>query len=212
MDGIKLFFFMIIMMFVVMLFTNTIQLPDSIPVAEHKSVQLPFGNTRDRDGRDSQSEIVKSALAYVAKRPTYKSKYYATGYPDDNYGVCTDLVAFALRDVGYDLRELVNEDILSYPEYYDVEIPDKNIDFRRVNNLQVYFERHALSLTTDVSDVSQWQPGDIVVFVEHIGIISDKKNDNGVPYVIHHNDPLQIKYEEDILEQRNDITGHYRIR
>ncbi len=203
---------MIIMMIVVMLFTNNIQLPDSIPAPEQKTVQLPFWNKGDRDGKESQSEIVKAALAYAAKRPSYKSKYYATGYPDDNYGVCTDLVACALRDVGYDLRELVNDDILSYPEYYNVDVPDKNIDFRRVNNLQTYFERHALSLTTDVSDVSQWQPGDIVVFVEHIGIISDKKNDNGVPYVIHHNDPLQIRYEEDILENRDDITGHYRIK
>ena len=30
-------------------------------------------------------------------------------------------------------------------------------------------------------------------------------------YVIHHNSPWQKKYEQDILEQREDLVGHYRI-
>ena len=43
------------------------------------------------------------------------------------------------------------------------------------------------------------------------GIVSDKRNDDGVAYVIHHNDPFQESYEEDILESGDDITGHYRV-
>ena len=57
----------------------------------------------------------------------------------------------------------------------------------------------------------QWQGGDIVIFERHIGIVSDRRNKNGVPYVIHHNDPWQTAYEQDILEERTDIVGHYRI-
>ena len=64
---------------------------------------------------------------------------------------------------------------------------------------------------TDIYDIDQWQGGDIVIFEKHIGIVSDKRNDDGVAYVIHHNDPFQKSYEEDILESRDDITGHYRI-
>ena len=30
-------------------------------------------------------------------------------------------------------------------------------------------------------------------------------------YVIHHNSPWQKKYEQDILEKREDLVGHYRI-
>ena len=45
----------------------------------------------------------------------------------------------------------------------------KNIDFRRVKNLKIYFEHTAISLTTDVNDIEQWQGGDIVVFKNHIG-------------------------------------------
>ena len=45
----------------------------------------------------------------------------------------------------------------------------------------------------------------------HIGVVSDRRNKNGVPYVIYHNDPWQTAYEQDILEERTDIVGHYRI-
>ena len=138
-------------------------------------------------------------------------KYYSTGYPDDQYGVCTDVVANAMRSAGYDLMQLVHEDILTDPDAYGIEEPDINIDFRRVKNLRVYFEHTAIPLTTDVYDISQWQGGDIVIFEKHIGIVSDKRNDDGVAYVIHHNDPFQDSYEEDILEKRDDIVGHYRV-
>ena len=41
---------------------------------------------RDGDGVDDQTDILQSVRAYLATRPKYKSKYYATGYPDDGYG------------------------------------------------------------------------------------------------------------------------------
>ena len=107
--------------------------------------------------------------------------------------------------------ELVNEDILNHRELYNIETVNKNIDFRRVRNLRVYFTNNAISLTTDRSDIEQWQGGDIVVFNGHIGIVSDNRNKKGVPFIIHHAYPFQINYEEDILETRNDIMGHYRI-
>lgn len=37
------------------------------------------------------------------------------------------------------------------------------------------------------------------------------RNRHGAPYVIHHNDPLQTSYEQDILQSRDDIVGHYRM-
>ena len=62
---------------------------------------------RDGDGVDDQTDILQSVRAYLDTRPKYKSKYYATGYPDDGYGVCTDVVAFGLLGAGYDLMELL---------------------------------------------------------------------------------------------------------
>ena len=168
---------------------------------------------KDNDGIDDQTDILQNTRKYIAKKPKYKSKYYETGYPNDNYGVCTDVVAFALLEAGYDLKELVNEDIKKNKELYNIDIIDKNIDFRRVKNLQVYFKNNAISLTTDINDITAWQGGDIIIFKKHIGIVSDKRNKKGISFIIHHANPFQLYYEEDVLELygQDYIIGHYRI-
>lgn len=168
---------------------------------------------KDNDGIDDQTDILNNVKKYISGKPKYKSKYYGSGYPDDEYGVCTDVVAFGLKDAGYDLMELVNQDIKKNKDQYDIETIDKNIDFRRVQNLDVYFKNHSISLTTDLSKIEEWQGGDIIVFKKHIGIISDKRNRRGIPFLIHHANPMQLNYEEDVLElyEKDDIIGHYRI-
>ena len=166
---------------------------------------------RDGDGIDDQSDILEGARKYVATKPVYMSKYYDGGYPDDGCGVCTDVVAQAMLNAGYDLMELVSADIERDRSDYDSDVGDKNIDFRRVRNLIVYFRHTAKELTTDIGEISEWQGGDIVVFEGHIGIVSDKRNKNGTPLVIHHGSETQKDYEQDILELRDDIIGHFRI-
>ncbi|MGN1389199.1 MAG: DUF1287 domain-containing protein [Bulleidia sp.] len=165
----------------------------------------------DGDEIDDQTDILQSALRYTETHPSYQSRYYADGYPDDGCGVCTDLVAAALKGSGYDLRELVDQDIRQNPQDYEVETPDANIDYRRVKNLQVWFRNHAISCSMDLNEIEDWQGGDIVIFLNHIGIVSDHRNAEGIPYVIHHSGPFQRRYEEDILEHRDDLSGHYRI-
>ena len=166
---------------------------------------------KDNDGIDDQTDILNNVRNYIKTNPKYKSKYYATGYPNDEYGVCTDVVAFGLKGAGYDLMNLVNEHIKSNRNLYDIDVIDKNIDFRRVQNLKVYLDNNAIVLTKDINKIKEWQGGDIVVFKNHIGIVSDKRNKKGIPFIIHHANPYQRYYEEDILEYRNDIIGHYRI-
>lgn len=166
---------------------------------------------KDNDGIDDQTDILDGTKKYISTKPKYKSKYYNTGYPNDGYGVCTDVVAFALKDAGYDLQSLVNKHILANKDLYDIEVVDKNIDFRRVKNLKIYLDYNAQSLTIDINDIEKWQGGDIVVFKNHIGIVSDNRNHKGISFVIHHANLYQKYYEEDILEYHNDIVGHYRI-
>lgn len=166
---------------------------------------------KDNDGIDDQTDIINNTRKYIKTKPKYQSKYYATGYPDDEYGVCTDVVAFSLKDSGYDLMDLVYNHVKENRELYNIDTIDKNIDFRRVVNLDVYFKNTAIVLTNDINKIEEWQGGDIVVFKKHIGIVSDKRNKNGVPFIIHHANPYQVHFEEDILEQREDIIGHYRI-
>ena len=181
------------------------------PTGKYQVKQYHSNNDQDNDGIDDQVDILENALKYISTKPKYQSKYYSTGNSDDEYGVCTDVVAHALKNAGYDLMTLIQEDIQNHPSDYAIDQPDINIDFRRVRNLKVYFDHTAQILTTDVKDIEDWQGGDIIVFRNHIGIVSDRRNERGVPYIIHHDSPWQLAYEQDILEKRNDIVGHYRI-
>lgn len=166
---------------------------------------------RDGDGVDDQSDILAGARAYISAKPQYGSKYYPGGWPDDGCGVCTDVAAQALLAAGYDLQALLAADIAAAPEAYpQIEMPDPNIDFRRVVNLQVYFARNAQPLTTDPRDIAAWQGGDIVIFPHHIAIVSDVRNRWGVPFLIHHANPYQLRYEEDVMAHYR-VVGHYRM-
>ena len=163
---------------------------------------------KDQDGIDDQTDILKNAKKYVNSKPKYKSKYYESGYPNDEYGVCTDVIAYALKNSGYDLMELINQDMIQNKNDYHTENIDKNIDFRRVKNIKIYLDKYTIPLTVNLNKINEWQAGDIVVFENHIAIVSDKRNKKGIPYIIHHSKrPL---YEEDAISLYK-IVGHYRI-
>lgn len=169
------------------------------------------GNDYDSDGIDDYVEMLNGARKFVENTPKYKSEYYDGGYPPEGVGVCTDVVAAAFLEAGYDLRELVDSDIRNNRDSYpDISVIDKNIDYRRVRNLKIFLDRNAISLTTDVYDIEKWQGGDIVVFFSHIAIVSNRRNKDGVTYIIHHGG--QPVYEEDGLKRyKGKILGHYRL-
>ncbi|AGA69170.1 hypothetical protein Desdi_1681 [Desulfitobacterium dichloroeliminans LMG P-21439] len=174
----------------------------------------------DLDGINDLKDIVKGAKDEVSRRPRYRDNYYAGGYPPRNEGVCTDVIWRAFKDAGYDLKENVDEDIQQnislYPRVDGVREP--NIDFRRVQNLFVYFQRYGQALTTkvipgDVDNLTEWQPGDIVTFgdpYEHIAIISDRRRPDGVPYLLHNGGPVASE-EDRLLSWQSPITGHFRF-
>lgn len=166
----------------------------------------------DGDGVEDYADMVRGARDYIATKPRYQSKYYAGGYPDDGQGVCTDVIWQAFEAAGYSLKDMVDADIAACREAYPfIETPDGNIDFRRVNTLDVFFSRHAETLTTELDDPAQWQAGDIVVFGrrEHIAICSDRRDKDGVPWIIHHGNVIDGAVERrDIRCQ--PVTGHYR--
>ena len=205
-------FILIIMIVIVLYMFNVI--PHKKYSNSDFNIETYISNVdKDSDGIDDQTDILDNVRKYIKTKPKYKSKYYGTGYPDDEYGVCTDVITNGLKGAGYDLMELVNQDIINHKEEYHIENIDKNIDFRRVINLNIYFKNNSISLTTDLSKIEEWQGGDIIVFQNHIGIISNKRNKKGIPFLIHHANPMQVNYEEDILEfyGEDNIIGHYRI-
>lgn len=163
----------------------------------------------DGDGVDDYTDLLLGARAYIQTHPRYKSAYYAGGYPDDGCGVCTDVIWRAFRAAGYSLRDLLDADIAACPEAYpNITDPDANIDFRRVENLLIFFSRHAQSLPTDFSDPSAWQAGDIVVFTHHIGMCSDRRNAAGIPFLIHHGNLLDGAVEWDQMANYT-VAGHF---
>lgn len=165
----------------------------------------------NNNGIDDYTDILLGARKDAQNKPKYDGSYYDGGYPPDNIGVCTDVVWRAFKNAGYCLKDMVDKDIRENIDLYPrvAGKQDPNIDFRRVSNLKVYFERYAVSLTLDPYKIEEWQPGDIVTYGEkHIAIVSDKRNKDGIPYIIHNSgQPIR---EEDALT-RQELSGHFRF-
>lgn len=168
--------------------------------------KIDFNN----NGIDDYTDILNGAKIDAKNKPKYKSVYYSGGYPPDNVGVCTDVVWRAFKNAGYSLKDMIDKDIENNKEDYNIDIIDKNIDFRRVVNLRVFFDKYAITLTNDINKIDEWQPGDIVIFGDnqHIGIVSNYRNRSGVTYIIHNGG--QPVREEDYLK-RSVVIKHYRF-
>ena len=163
------------------------------------------------NGADDYTDILLGARKDAQNHPTYDGAYVDGGYPPDHIGVCADVIWRAFKNAGYSLRDMVDNDIQARREAYPrITKPDTNIDFRRVRNLRIFFEKYAISLTTNTNDISEWQAGDIVIFNndKHIGIVSDRRNRDGITYIIHNGgQPIR---EEDYLK-RSPVVAHYRF-
>lgn len=160
---------------------------------------------------DDYTDLLNGARKDAINHPTYDPAYVVGGYPEDDKGVCTDLVWRAFKEAGYDLKSMVDSDISKNKKYYQIEKPDPNIDFRRVPNLHKFFKKYATSLTTDINKYEEFNPGDIITYLDkpqHIGIVSDKKNSDGRPLLIHN--AGQSERENDGLDF-GKIHGHFRF-
>lgn len=82
-------------------------------IAELKS-QTDF----DGDGIDDYTDILEGAKNQIKVDPKYKSAYYQGGYPPEKEGVCTDVIWRALKNAGYNLKDMVDEDIKNNIEHY----------------------------------------------------------------------------------------------
>lgn len=161
--------------------------------------------------------MVNGARKDAKNHPKYDLAYVGTnnGYPDTKTGVCTNVIWRAFREAGYSLRSMLNDDILRDRNAYTniSGEPDPYIDFRRVKTLRTLFEKYFISLETNLNDPSQWQPGDIILFNPndfHIGILSDKRNDDGFPLVFH-NMGQRDREEDYLTRKKDDISGHFRF-
>lgn len=171
-----------------------------------------------------QSSVARRIVAGARDQLTwgtrYDPAYRKIGYPNGDVpkaqGVCTDVLVRAFRNAGYDLQKLIHEDMKShwalYPRYPGRKTPDSNIDHRRVPNQRVFFKRFGRTCPLSAKDPQPWKAGDIVEWkldsgLDHTGILTDKKDREGFPLVIHNIGAGP--QEEDVLRAWK-IVGHFR--
>jgi uncharacterized protein YijF (DUF1287 family) len=163
---------------------------------------------------DAARERTKADVRYD---PAYVKLSYPLGDVPADTGVCTDVIIRTYRNAfGFDFQKAVHEDMRAnfkaYPNHWGLTRADKNIDHRRVPNLEQFLKRQgaAVPITKNAED---YKPGDIVSWrlggrLPHIGIVSNKKSLWGTPLIIHNvgNGPV-----EDDLLFNTDINGHFRF-
>ncbi|WP_373685409.1 DUF1287 domain-containing protein [Acinetobacter sp. YH12087] len=164
------------------------------------------------------TQMVTDARSQIGKTLYYDPAYTALRYPMGDVplikGVCTDVIIRALRQQGIDLQQAIHEDMKAnfkqYPQKWGLKSTDKNIDHRRVPNIQTWMQRQGY-----VVKDKQYLAGDIVTWdlgrgLVHIGVVSDRKmKGSRVPLIIHNIG--EGTQEEDLLHAYQ-ITGHYRVK
>ena len=177
----------------------------------------------DVKAADFNHDIVNALIHRTTQQVTYDGAYYRLEYPGGdvpaNIGVCTDVIIRSYRQLGIDLQKLVHEDMQAnfraYPSkrIWGLTKPDKNIDHRRVPNLQVYFERHAQVLTKSLN-AADYKTGDIVTWMlpgnlPHIGMVVNQiAQGSGNPLIVHN---IGRGPEMSDMLFAYTITGHYRF-
>ena len=181
------------------------------------SAQSPSG-TAHLPG-EASSRAVAAAKAQISYTRHYDPAYRRLAYPNGDVprdrGVCTDVIVRAFRHAGFDLQQLVHEDMLgsfrAYPQRWGLSRPDPNIDHRRVPNLMTFFEREGAALPVP-REARAVRPGDVVAWdlgggTLHIGIATDERAADGRPLFVH-NIGRGAQLADILFSWR--IIGHYR--
>lgn len=167
-------------------------------------------------------QLAESAFELTKQNVAYDPNYYSIDYPNGDIpgdrGVCTDVVIRAYRKLGIDLQKEVHEDMKSnfdaYPNIWGLAQTDNNIDHRRVPNLMVFFERHG-NVKPISDNTEDYLPGDVVCWnlggnITHIGLVVNKKSNNGNRYLIVHNIGGGQVLADCLFDYK--IIGHYRYK
>ena len=166
-------------------------------------------------------KILESANEQTKVTKSYDPAYVIIPYPNGDVpietGVCTDVVIRSFRNANVDLQKEVHEDMAAnfsaYPKKWGLKSPDKNIDHRRVPNLQTFFTRRGKSLPI-TKNAADYIPGDVVSWdlddkgTTHIGLVSNIYSESTKRYLIIHNIGGGANAEDKLFDWK--ITGHYR--
>ncbi|MEM9575324.1 MAG: DUF1287 domain-containing protein [Pseudomonadota bacterium] len=184
----------------------------------HAQVSLkPFAQAEPwaRKLIDAANEQIGITVRYD---PSYQKLDFPMGDIPREAGVCTDVVIRAYRDAfKIDLQAAINADMKAnfskYPKIWGLKRTDKNIDHRRVPNIERFLEHKNAALEIS-SKPSDYLPGDIVSQrlpgnLPHIGIVSDVASHDGKRPMMIHNIGAGTRLEDRVFEF--DIVGHFRV-
>lgn len=166
------------------------------------------------------TRLAAAALERTQHAVVYDPAYVVIDYPGGDVpadrGVCSDVVIRAYRVLGLDLQKLVHEDMKRnfrrYPQKWGLKRPDKNIDHRRVPNLQRFFKRQGAGLPIS-KKVEDYQVGDVVAWdlngkgLTHIGVVVAPPGKPDERWIVH-NIGQGPKLEDALFDWK--IIGHYR--
>lgn len=151
-----------------------------------------------------------NAESYTAAAEAYISLKYPGGDVPRTMGVCTDVIIRAVRNSGFDLQKELHEDIARAKAAYPMVkgAGDASIDQRRVGTLLPYFKRHWEKHSPRLDDASDpWRPGDVILMdtfpsksgPDHIGIVSDRVDEAGLPLIINNWTDGTVVSEMDLM-------------
>ena len=178
----------------------------------------------DGDGIPDPLDVFIGAKKTVLNADAYTEGYMEMSYPmgdvPRNVGVCTDVIIRAVRNAGIDLQKELHDDIRRARGAYPMVKGNGNpvIDQRRVATLLPYFKRHWQQHGTKLDDPTDpWRPGDVIFMdtfpsksgPDHIGIVSDTLDDEGLPMIINNWTNGTVTKEMDLL---TFVPVMYRFR
>lgn len=167
-------------------------------------------------------KLSNAAISIIDPSINYDPAYFSIEYPNGdipkNKGVCTDVIIRSYRKLGIDLQKEVHEDMIKnfseYPNFqkWGMTKTDTNIDHRRVPNLEIFFERKGEKLLV-TQDPKDYKTGEIVTWLindklPHIGIVTNKKSNDGQRNLIVHNVGNGQVLQDCLFEYK--IVGHYK--
>jgi len=122
---------------------------NEIPTKETATIHPDENKEITLNPDDFYKKLSNAALSIIDPEIIYTPDYVGIKYPNGDVphktGVCTDVIIRAYRKLNIDLQKEVHEDMKAnfsrYPKTWGLQTTDKNIDHRRVPNLEVFFTR-----------------------------------------------------------------------
>ena len=137
----------------------------------------------NKNGIDDYSDFLLGAKKVINKNEVYEN-----------------FIVKVFKYAGYDLDKMVER----YYEDYNLDIGKKD----RISMYKSFINSNALKVDVDFDKIELFQPGDFVFLQDGIGVLIDKRNKDGISFIVMINDGKVV--EEDCLEDLK-ISGHYRF-